>query len=199
MSALESENIPHMKPMILGSPLELNEDQQRLVAAWGVKTAMVSESMKGRKAPNRFYEKAECIALKESRTIPSNTLIWIGRVDEFNHLWDAGTDFTLLEPDGSRLATASVATFVAGHFVIQILTVHPVAGHVGQIQVPCKLGNWNDMLIPIWPIQQSTVSWPPKVSFTNGPPLGIAHLHDRWRVGEKVAMVTKDGVVKKLS
>jgi len=196
MSALESENIPHMKPMILDTPIILDEAQQRSVAAWGVKTAMVSDSMKGRNAPNRFYEKAECVALRESRTIPELTRIWIGRVDEFNHLWDAGTDVSLMGSDGTRTGTASVHSFVAGHFVIQIVSGHRMAGYEGNIQIPCKIGDWDSMLIPIWPVQEPTVSWPPKVSFTNGGPLGIAYLQDRWRLGGIVKMVTKDGVVE---
>jgi hypothetical protein len=53
MSVLESENIPHMKPMILDTRRTLNEARHRLVAVWAVKTSMVSDSMKGRAAPSR--------------------------------------------------------------------------------------------------------------------------------------------------
>jgi hypothetical protein len=189
MSTLESDNIPHMKPMILGTSTTLNEHQQHLICEWGVKTSMVSDSMKGRKAPNRFYRKEECIALKEANEIPSRSMIWIGGLDEPNHLNNSGTDFSLMGQDGSKIARASVSTFVAGHFAIQILTVHPIEGHTAQIQVPSKPGDWDNMLIPVWPIQSPTVAWPPKVSFTNGGLLGIAHLMDRLRLGEKVDFV----------
>jgi HipA-like protein len=58
-------------------------------------------------------------------------------------------------------------------------------------ELPCKMGNWNDSLVQIWPIQKPTVQWPPKVSFSNGGPQGIAYLMDRWRMGVEVQKVVR--------
>jgi len=55
MSNLEADNIPIIGTMLEDKSTSLDEQQQRLVAAWSVKTAMMSDSMKGRNAPNRFY------------------------------------------------------------------------------------------------------------------------------------------------
>jgi hypothetical protein len=56
--------------------------------------------------------------------------------------------------------------------------------------IPCKIGNWADKLIQIWPIQQPVVDWPPKGTFTNGGPEGISYLMDRWRLGEETDIIS---------
>lgn len=188
MSTLESENIPIIGEMVDDRPIDLNADQQKLVAAWSMKTATMGDSMKGRNAPNRFYTRDECRDMRESRTIPSLTLMWIGRTDGM-HLWNMGTDFTLNDLEGKHLATIIASTIVAGHFVTQVVAVHmnpegkPLSG------LPCKLGDWADKLVQIWPPQQPVVHWPPPKTFTNGGRDGIAYLADRWRIGEEADIV----------
>jgi hypothetical protein len=66
MSGLEAENIP-----IIGSTMQdistpLDGAQQKSIAAWSVKTAMMSDSMKGRNAPNRFYDGPRFLAFQNS-------------------------------------------------------------------------------------------------------------------------------------
>ena len=48
--------------------------------------------------------------------------------------------------------------------------------------IKCKGDDWDNKMTQIWPIQQSVVQWPPKVTITNGGPNGIAYLLDRWRL-----------------
>jgi hypothetical protein len=81
MSDLEADNIPVIGSMMQDIAIPLDEAQQKLVAAWSVKTAMVSDSMKGRAAPNQFYTRDECINMRLKREIPARTLIWISRID----------------------------------------------------------------------------------------------------------------------
>ena len=189
MSTLESENIPIIGEMVEDRPITLNANQQKLVAAWSMKTAMVGDSMKGRNAPNKFYTRDECRGMRESRTIPPLTLMWIGRTDGM-HLWNMGTDFTLNDAEGNRLATVIAATIVAGHFVTQVVTVHMNQQGKVLTDLPCKVGGWADKLIQIWPTQQSIVHWPPQKTFTNGGSDGIAYLADRWRLGEETDLIT---------
>ena len=189
MSTLESENIPIIGEMVEDRPITLNADQQKLVAAWSMKTAMVGDSMKGRNAPNKFYTRDECRGARESRTIPPLTLMWIGRTDGM-HLWNRGTDFTLNHAEGNRLATVIAATIVAGHFVTQVVTVHMNQQGKVLADLPCKFGDWVEKLIQIWPTQQSIVHWPPPKTFTNGGPDGIAYLADRWCLGEETDLIT---------
>jgi hypothetical protein len=188
MSNLESENIPIIGSMMQDNAIPLDGAQQALVAAWSVKTAMVSDSMKGRSAPNQFYNRHECANMRVSRAIPPQTLIWIGRIDGM-HLANFGTDFALFDPQKKRIGMGSVSTSVAGHFVTQVVTVHTEKENIEISSLPCKMGNWNDSLLQIWPVQKSNVQWPPKASFTNGGAHGIAYLMDRWKMGEAVEKV----------
>ena len=197
MSTLEAENIPLIGSMFQDISIPLNAAQQHSVAAWAMKTAMMFESTKGRNAANGFYTHEEGVNLRVSRTIPARTRIWIGRISE-QHLGASGTDFTIQTTDGTRLGTGSVATITAGHFVVQVVTSH-IALEYADLSIPevqPKPGDWDKMLLKIGPPEQLSLEWPPKVSFTNGGPLGFAYLLDRWRVGGKVAQVTKDGVVE---
>jgi hypothetical protein len=181
MSKLEADNIPIIGPMSDGTPTKLDSEAQKLVAAWSVKGAMMSDSMKGRNAPNKFYSRGECANLRQSLTIPPNTLVWIGRVDG-KHIANVGTDFTYNDGSGKHLSTNSVCTIAAGHFVTQVVSVHIDQTGASLNEIRCKGNDWNDKLIQIWPIQQPVVHWPPKVSITNGGPAGIAYLLDRWRL-----------------
>lgn len=190
MSDLEADNIPVIGSMMQDIAIPLDEAQQRLVAAWSVKTAMVSDSMKGRAAPNQFYTRGECTNMRLKREIPARTLVWIGRIDGM-HLGDFGTDFALFDPQKERIGMGSVSTIVAGHFVTQVVTVHVEKENTEISDLSCKMGNWNDSLIQIWPIQKQVVQWPPKVSFTNGGPQGIAYVMDRWRMGEQVERIIR--------
>jgi len=190
MSKLESSNIPTIGNMLQDVAILLDEAQQKLVAAWTVKTAMMTDSMKGRGASNQFYSRAECINMRLKQEIPNRTLIWIGRIDGM-HLVDTGTDFALFDLQKERVGMGSVTTIVAGHFVTQVATVHIEKENAEIASLPCKMGNWNESLVQIWPIQKPTVQWPPKASFTNGGPAGLAYLMDRWRMGERVEKVNR--------
>jgi hypothetical protein len=114
MSDLEAENIPTIGSMLQDMATPLDAAQQKSVAVWSVKTAMVSDSMKGRAAPNQFYSRNERVKLRVSREIPPRTLIWTARMDGI-HLGNFGTDFALFNPQKERIGMGSVTTIVAGH------------------------------------------------------------------------------------
>ena len=67
---------------------------------------MMSDSMKGRNVPNKFYTKDECVAMREKREIPADIAAYLDRQnsDEMQ-LADVGNDFTLNDEVGDRLAT----------------------------------------------------------------------------------------------
>jgi len=190
MSDLEAANIPLIGSMLQDVAVPLDKGQQSTVGAWSVKTAMMSDSMKGRLAPNRFYSRYECANMRRAHEIPKRTLIWIGRMDGM-HLAEVGTDFTLLDPDRNRIAMGSVNTIVAGHFVTQVVTVHAERKGADIPGLLCKMGNWSQSLTQIWPITNPTVYWPPTATFTNGGPEAIAYLMDRWRIGEGVDQIAQ--------
>jgi hypothetical protein len=196
MSTLEAENIPVIGSMFQDLSIPLDETQQQTVAVWAVTTTMMFESTKGRQAENRFYTKDEGVNLRVARQIPNLTRVWLARIAG-SHLNHSGTDFALLS-DSTRIGIASVSTIIAGYFVTQVVTIHPGSELATQpaITLRPKPGDWDDMTLSIWPVERPWITWPPKVSFTNGGRLGIGHLLVRWNGETKVAKVTKDGVVE---
>jgi len=140
--------------------------------------------------PNQFYSRDERVKMRLNRDIPARTLMWIGRINGM-HLGDFGTDFALFSPEKERIGMGSVSTIVAGHFVTQVVTVHIEKANIEIPSLPCKMGNWNEKLAQIWPIQAPTVEWPPKASFSNGGAQGLAYLMDRWRMGDQVKQINR--------
>jgi hypothetical protein len=94
--------------------------------------------------------------MRISREIPVRTLIWIGRIDGM-HLGNFGTDFALFNPKKERIGMDSVSTIVAGHFVTQVVTVYIEKENIEISNLPCKMGNWDESLVQLWPIQKPTI------------------------------------------
>ena len=193
MHDLETANIPIIGSMLADLSITLDREQQATVAAWCVKTAMILDSTRPKQAGSRFYLKADCINMRQSSAIPSKTRVWIGRI-ETQHLVALGTSTRYAREDMQNPHTlSSVVTLVlAGHFVMQVITQRrfPKFAHTDIPDTQPKPGDWGSTLTQIWVIQRDWITWPPRVSFTNGPPNYFAHLMDRWRIGESVDLST---------
>lgn len=188
MHDLEDENIPLIGCTFQDISTPLDEMQQQSVSVWTVKTAMVFDSIKGRESGKRFYRRADCVNMRISRTVPDRTRIWLGRYS-VSSLGVFGTDLQIVSPiDGSHLATGIAVTIIIGHLALQILSTRIELGHteaeVSVLQV--KPGDWQNMLVPIWPFERPSVMWPPKITFTNSGPHSIASLMDRCKIGKRI-------------
>jgi hypothetical protein len=183
MSALETQNMPLIGCLMQDIATPLDVLQQSALAAWAIKTAMVLDSVKGRKKP-LFYHRSECVALRQNRKIPERSRIWIGR-SSVSGLGAYGTDLAIYPPDTPKLLIGCATTVIVGHLAVQILVTHIVPEHegnnIGDIQP--KSGRWDEMLLPIWPLRSRPMMWPPPVTFTARGEQSIATLMDRWRIG----------------
>jgi hypothetical protein len=190
MSSLEGIAKPILEQVFDGKQISLDADQQRIVANWLMKMAFLFDSTKGRNAENVFYEKSEGLAFAADRTIPQFTGIWIGRLEESHRSFD-GADFTLLSSE-TRIGGGSSVTLMNEHFVAQIVSVRLKETPTGPtaLNIDPKPGDWANTLIQIWPPQAPVVNWPPPASLTN---LGYYFLMDRWRMGDEVQKITKNG------
>jgi hypothetical protein len=196
MSRLEEKNIPAIGAMFENTPTAIDAGRQKLLWAWAVMKTMINDS--DREEGPRFYTRNECINMRLSRQIPARTRMWILALTE-KHIGAFGTDFVMLDGYGkTRVGMGSVATIVAGHFGVQVVIAHvndeyAASGIPEDQPIPVV---WPEMLIAMKLNARKAVSWPPKIPFTNGGPLGIGYMMERWRVGGKVARVTADGVVR---
>jgi|SRR5208282_297739 len=186
MSVLEQRNLPQIGCMLQDLSTPLDVQQQTSLSTWAVKTAMVLDSVKDMQSNPMFYEKAECINMRLNHSIPDRTRIWIGRYS-LSGLGAYGTDLGIVVPDGTKIATGFATTIVVGHLAVQILSVHQHPDHLDKNidDIKPKKGNWDNMLVLIWPIRRNSVMWPPRVTFANRGQDSIATLMDRWRIGKK--------------
>ena len=163
MSELESENIPIIGRLMENTATSLDAAQQTSLALWAVMKAMVLDAVNA-KNRGHFFTRNECESLRLHRTIPDKTVVQIGAYVRRGYSAD-GTIVWLDFPKAPKAAKASVSTFVIGHLVIQAVTVHhepehedaPVEG------VTIRDGEWDKLLLPIWPIGTQPVTWPPQV------------------------------------
>ena len=178
MSELEEDVIPVLRPLLLDLSIPLSSEQQSLLATWVMKTGMVLDSIYKHV---HFYQKDERKNLRQSRTVPDGTAIWIGRF--FGNGKHAGlSDFALDSPPHLKVANGCVITFVLGHVIFQVLSVRPRPDYKElQLHAPFRPGRWSELLTRIWPNTQGRTIWPPPLSFTLYSAFSIRSLVNRFR------------------
>jgi hypothetical protein len=180
MSQLESKNIPHMGWMIQDGALTLDIQQQRMVARWAVKTAMVLDSVEEHR---RFYTNDECQLFKTHDRIPLATLVWLGRYSG-NSLDGSGATvwFDVNIPHVQAALKGHIATILLGHLILQVLGIFTPPLYAGQkdfVLNPTRGTHfWNPLLVSIWPGNTRTIDWPPQASHDRSL---YWELHNRWR------------------
>ena len=194
MSRIEDKNRPRFMLMLQNTPFTIDPGGMKILTEWAVKTAMVQDSIKPRIGNENFYTRKERAAMRERLEIPARTRVWIGF-----HLGSHGTDFTIeankTDCGKVRIGTGCANTIYMGFFVTQVVTEHiyPEYQSLGIPEIQPPVGISDSRLIQIYPKVLKKAEWPP-AAFTNGGPNGIGYLLYRWRQGEKVSMVTKDGI-----
>jgi len=178
MSKLEQDSAPVLRPLLIDLSLPLSPKEQILLASWVMKTGMVLDSIYKH---NHFYQKDERKSFRENRTIPTGTVIWIGRY--FGNSKHAGLDdFSLdVRPD-LKVANGCVITFILGHVVFQILSVRARADYKDRrLDVELRPGRWDELLTKIWPNTGNQITWPPPLSFTLYSEFSVCSLVNRFK------------------
>ena len=162
MSALENSAKPILEPMFHDSPSAIDSVQQRAIAVWTIKTAMVFECVKRDSA---FYSTQDRCHLLNSSAPPPDTLIWIGRYVNSQSLFVENHYLSNPKPT-SVLGEGCATTFAVGRLVIQSFTVRRSTNGEGKrIVVDIKNGQWDHLLIQVWPVLERVICWPPSLDF----------------------------------
>jgi len=162
--------------------MTLDEEQQRLLAQWATKTAMVIEGVK--QAKNGFYRREDRSAFRHTLVPPIQTAVWIGRCAQSNNLHGEARKLHVSNPTATNpLEDGCATTFVIGRLVIQVLSVKrkPDAMH-GNLRLRMRSGPWDKSLVQIWPVENQRVAWPPPESFSDLDD-GLLDLRRRFAVG----------------
>jgi hypothetical protein len=182
MSRLESAVRRTMGGLINDIAMELDAEQQRALALWAVKTAMVIEGVK--QAKNGFYTPEERSAFRQTLVPPMQTAVWLGRCTQSNNLHGEARKLHVSNPTATNpLEDGCATTFVIGRLVMQVLSVKrkPNAMH-GSLRLRMRSGPWDKKLVQIWPVENQRVVWPPPESFSDLDD-GLRDLRRRFAVG----------------
>ena len=185
MKKLEIENTGLIGEMMRDAQMSLTANQRASVATWALKTAMVLDDVETTSRGGHFYTREEAEALRVHEAIPVPTNIWIGRYSDSDLSAD-GTVVSLDVPNRPKAATANISTFRVGHLAIQVATIHNDPQHgelVGSVDLAA--GDWDKLLVQVWPHGAESVNWPPPVSFTVRGEHSFATLPGRWRLGSR--------------
>ena len=186
MSTLENRNKSVIACALEDLYIPLDRQQQTLLSNWAIKTAIVLDSIKNTEVNPRFYQKSDCVVFHRQRVLPPHVRIWIGRCS-LSALGAFGTDVAIILPNGPRIGIGTATTIIVGHLAVQVFAMRFNPERSGDnTDVQPKPGDWNKMLVQLWPLAKDSVTWPPEVTFTNGGPRSIAFLMDRWRIGRAV-------------
>ena len=181
MSSLEDASRNIVGPLLHDVSMWIDAANQEMIARWSLKTAMVFEALtfRGRTA---YYSKSERESLRVISPSPHRTNVWIGRFHRTG-LGAFGLDIKAGTETLMGIVNAYCTTFVVGHLVIQVVTLHaPVEYDSSNINLSAKGGWLMGSVVPIWPTER-TISWPPKISFTDPDgPFPLTELLDRFRV-----------------
>lgn len=166
MSQLEDLCRPSISPLMNDLSIPISYADQRWVATWGLKTAMVFECVRG---GQWFYSQADREHLRATLAPTIDTKVWLGRHSRVGDLLSFAEGKKLgsgaREPiHGALLREGYVTTFALAHLVIQILTIRRPDSPRG-ITLHSRPGPWDDRgLIEIWP-PSGPVQWPPALTF----------------------------------
>lgn len=185
MSDIENENKPHMLAMMNDRRTVLHPTQQKLLTRWAILKAIVIDGSSKRRTP--FYSESERSGMKPPlRSLPVNTLTWIGRLSV--KAFHAGLTDTFGEINNiPKSFRCCVTTIIVGHLVIQVATMHVIAPFATFRTHPTVKPGASDVnLLDIWPVFGDK-SWPPRFSFgLKGMTHHIAQLINRWKIGEDI-------------
>ncbi len=175
MSVLENRFKGLCGEAILGrTPMVLTPSEQRVVATWAVKTALLME-LAYRFLGEHAYAPPTNLAFlyaRRGRKPPpgDDTRVWIGAVGAgWRDVWHQASAFLPAndEAEPSDRTGWYLATVAVGHLVLHVFgrDIHPYVSNpasAARITPVWDLPEvWSQHLLPIWPVTVDYVSWPP--------------------------------------
>ncbi len=151
LSVLENDVRPVLAPLIRGHERTLSVDEQRRLAAWAAKTALMLDLASGAPViPSGFYYE-----FRQQRTPLRSQVVWLGAyLGNKKAIWAEHRGLHI-GIGGDELSNGFVTTFSVFRVVFQI---------VGHFTVGGATFNDNRLLnaalAPIWPPQNEALDWP---------------------------------------
>ena len=160
MSRLENQAKPILSPAVARAslPLRVTLTEQRIAAAWALKTVLVFQASQTGSVDPAFHARY----LRDRQEPPEQVVVWFGSNYSGRH-GDAAASYVQrplsvvmdgLEDDARDFGYAAFLAVGSLSFF--------VVGHQYRNRVDFRLNNMaRDMFIPLHPATGETVSWPP--------------------------------------
>jgi hypothetical protein len=161
LSSLEGTAKDILLPMVDGRRVRLDEQEQKIVAAWGVKTMMIYQLThpSDRSIPSENYE-----WLREHGEPHLRSEVWIGRYSDssrYSYYWHRRLSATFSAPGLPDIAWIGYAVGLSVSALVYLWYGENTRRPDRRRLVPS--GDLARSLIQIWPYQQD-VDWPPDLS-----------------------------------
>jgi hypothetical protein len=151
-------------PMLYGSTMTVNHEQQPTLARWAVKTAMVLEAHRRPADPFAHLPKSHVRMMRDSTIPPPGTAVHLfGRMAGEGHFIITRSAGLLRRPEGEPRegvddAKSYVSTFAVGFLGFQIIGTGYADGGVPQLPDTSWL---QENTIRLWPPPFGVIKWPP--------------------------------------
>jgi hypothetical protein len=138
MCELEGTIRATMGGLVNDISMRLDEEQQRLLARWAAKTAMVIEGVKQEK--NNFYSAEQRNTFRTTLIPPEETAVWLGRCAQSNLLHGEARKLHVSNQRPTNpLEDGCATTFVTGRLVMQVLSVKRKPDAPMKTAIPAKM------------------------------------------------------------
>lgn len=180
MSQLENRTKPVVTRLMEDTAGPITPSEQRTIAAWMLKTAMVFEALRVSGSP-WFYTFEERARMRNTRGLPSRTRVWIAKCVDLPGAYCTGSDLSETNGVTSNEARAYLTTMGIGNLALQALTLRlpEDVPDSTRITTGVRSGPWNECTISVWPEAQVDPRWPPRLGFRGEQ--GLAAFSARFR------------------
>lgn len=153
LSVLENDVKPLLTPLVRGDECCLEQTEQKLLATWALKTAMMLDLASGSPViPTGFFH-----SLRQRRDPLESKFVWIAAYIGSTHaIWAEHRPLHVGIGDDES-ANGFVTTFTVFRVVFQVVGHFTIGGMtLNDDRI------YRDALSQIWPIRSQTIDWPPR-------------------------------------
>jgi hypothetical protein len=168
MSRLDQSVAPLLdEPMLKRASTIWTPPEQRALALWGMKTAMVFELIESGE-PGHFFTDTERWLFMDMLDPPFNDIrVWAAAREAERPFHYHAARIKLLRPDsGRQVGDVFVATMSFGHVVFQMTARRLFEPRLSIVDVPFppESTEWQGATVPLWPPSESPRQWPPRLT-----------------------------------
>jgi hypothetical protein len=163
MSDLESRAKEVIEPLLDDGRQIVAADQQRTLATWAIKSAMVQEAL--RREQPWVYTPEERSQLRQASLHPPGTKVWIAKCINLPGPCCAASDLFSKAPPSADQERGYVTTMAFGSLAVQVLSFRLpyVIPESVDITTDVRPGPWRSTAAQIWPSLWPQVPWPPPI------------------------------------